>query len=471
MKKVAYLLVNLFSLIAINAYCQFDNPKLPLKVSADGRYFQFQNGKSFFWMGDTGWELFHRLDKKEADFYLETRAKQGYNVIQAVVLPELKGLTEPNRNGDLPFINKNIHQPNEKYFAFVDAVIDKAASLGMFVALLPSWGDAWNYKPWGDKQNIFDSANCYTYGKFIGNRYKHSWNVIWVLGGDRNPENETHYKIIRALVKGIKETDGGKHLFTYHPGGSCSSASFFHEDKWLDFNMVQSGHGDRNGATYLYTLNNYVLSPAKPCLDGEPRYEDIPVKFWEIKLDEKYKNNPYEIADSLTPYGYFNELDIRKAAYWSVFSGACGHTYGNGSIWGFWQPGRFSPIAVKYSWQTAMSSPGGIQMGHLRKLIEQFGVNNLRPDRNVITNNSFSGENYIAALRTKNGSGVLLYSPDGKKFTVSLTKLSTKKIIVRWFNPRDGLYTGITDVDTEKLISEFTPPSEGIDWVLIITKK
>ncbi|MGB4401064.1 MAG: DUF4038 domain-containing protein [Daejeonella sp.] len=62
-----------------------------LKVSSDQRFLQSSTGKPFFWLGDTAWELFHRLDREEAEMYLEDRAKKGFTVIQAVILAELDG--------------------------------------------------------------------------------------------------------------------------------------------------------------------------------------------------------------------------------------------------------------------------------------------------------------------------------------------------------------------------------------------
>jgi hypothetical protein len=54
------------------------------------------DGRPFFWLGDTAWELFHRLNREEATRYLEDRASKGFTVIQAVALAELDGLNTPN---------------------------------------------------------------------------------------------------------------------------------------------------------------------------------------------------------------------------------------------------------------------------------------------------------------------------------------------------------------------------------------
>jgi hypothetical protein len=90
------------------------------------KHFILKHQKPFFWMGDTTWELFERLNREEADNYLQTRARQGFTVIQAVVLTELDGLHTPNVYGETPLINDDPSQPNEKYFEHVDYVIDRA---------------------------------------------------------------------------------------------------------------------------------------------------------------------------------------------------------------------------------------------------------------------------------------------------------------------------------------------------------
>jgi hypothetical protein len=47
-----------------------------LKVSENRRYLVTEKGEPFFWLGDTAWELFHRLNRDEADRYLRKRASQ-----------------------------------------------------------------------------------------------------------------------------------------------------------------------------------------------------------------------------------------------------------------------------------------------------------------------------------------------------------------------------------------------------------
>src|SRR5687768_15785422 len=96
------------------------------KVSANHQYLETSKGKPFFWLGDTAWELFHRLNREEADTYLADRAAKGFTVIQAVVLAELAGLDTPNYYGNRPLVDNDPAKPNEAYFKHVDYIVNKA---------------------------------------------------------------------------------------------------------------------------------------------------------------------------------------------------------------------------------------------------------------------------------------------------------------------------------------------------------
>ena len=155
-----------------------------LQVSPNDRYLQFEDGTPFFYLGDTAWELFHRLDEEEAEKYLENRREKGFTVIQAVALAELDGLNTPNPYGETPLIDNDPTKPNGDYWEHVDYIIKKAEEKGLFIGLLPTWGDKVDPK-WGVGPEIFNPENAYEYGQWIGRRYKDHPNIIWIIGGDR----------------------------------------------------------------------------------------------------------------------------------------------------------------------------------------------------------------------------------------------------------------------------------------------
>ena len=420
-----------------------------LKISGNRRYLTDADGKPFFYLGDTAWELFHRLDREEADYYLQTRADQGYTVIQAVALAEFGGLTEPNPYGDLALQDGDPTRPNEAYFQHVDWIIDRAEALGLYVALLPTWGDKWN-KAWGEGPEVFTPENARIYGEWIGRRYKDK-PILWVLGGDRALDNETHLAIYRAMADGVAAGDGGANLRTFHPVGGQSSALHLHDDPRLDFNMQQSGHGHKNIPNYDMVAADYARTPVKPCLDAESNYEEHPINW-------KPEN------------GYFLEYDVRKSAYQALFAGAHGLTYGCQCVWQLYDAAKRRPIAFpRMGWRKALHLPGANQMRFARRLMESRPFLTRIPDQSLLSENYDDPATRQTATRDANGAYGFVYAPLGLPVRIDLAKISGASVRVSWFDPRTGETTeagAIKNVGTR----EFLPPTsgKGQDWILIV---
>ncbi len=419
-----------------------------LKVSPDKRFLIYEDGRPFFYLGDTAWELFHRLNREEADFYLRDRSQKGFTVIQAVALAELDGLHVPNPYGNLPLINDDPAQPNEAYFQHVDFIVNRAEKLGLFIGMLPTWGDKYN-KRWGVGPEVFTPENARIYGEFLGKRYRGK-PIIWILGGDRIPENDDHFRIIREMAAGLRAGDQGEHLITFHPMGGSSSSKFFHQDNWLDFNIFQSGHAANNFANYEMTLHDYALMPIKPVIDGEPRYEDHPVNW-------KPEN------------GWFDDWDVRQAAYWSMLSGAAGHTYGNHNIWQMWQPGRQPISSARTPWKKAVKHIGSTQMGYFRQLFESRPFQEMVPDETMLKGDTGTDAAHVRTARAEDYSFLIVYTPMGVPIQMDMTRFKNSDLMAYWFNPRTGKSIKIGKV-TNRNSEEFIPTTRGRgnDWVLVI---
>jgi len=422
-----------------------------LQVSENGRYLTYDDGRPFFYLGDTAWELFHCLDREEATRYLENRAAKGFTVIQAVVLSQLGGLTVPNPNGDLPLQADDPARPNEAYFQHVDFIVDKAAELGLVVGMLPCWGSYWTELNGG--RGLFTPASARTYGEFLGRRYRDK-PLIWILGGDENINNDQERAIIEAMAAGLRAGDGGRHLITFHPRGPGRSSDYFHNAGWLDFNMSQSSHGGHDHDNGLYAEHDYRLSPPKPTLDGEPRYELIPVGFY------------FTGANRLD---LFDDYDCRQAAYWSMLAGACGHTYGHNSVWQMWSPEREPVLGAVLPWYEAIDHPGAFQMGHLRALFESRPWQRLVPDQSFILDGPSSGGAKIRAAIADDNSFAFVYSPRGAAFSVDKGRIDGSRIQTSWYDPRYGITYPIHAGNTGG-IQTYTPPTQGRgrDWILIV---
>ncbi len=423
-----------------------------LRVGENHRYLKFENGEPFFYLGDTAWELIHRLNRDEANLYLGNRAEKGFTVIQTVILAQLGGLNVPNANGDLPLIDNDPAKPNEPYFKHVDYIVNRANELDMFVGLLPTWGSYW--KQFGKKPPyVFNTENARDYGRFLGKRYRNS-NVIWILGGDANINTTEERAVIEAMAKGLREGNDGNHLITYHPLGPGQSSDFLHDADWIDFNMFQSSHGGRDHDNGLFAEHDLSLNPLKPTLDGEPRYECIPVGFY-------FRNH-----DRLD---CFDDYDARQAAYWSLLAGACGHTYGHNSIWQMWQPGRSPAIEADIPWHEAIDHPGSFQMKFVRRLFESRPFTLLLPAQSMIFDGPKTGGGKIRAALAQDGSFAFIYSPRGEQFTVDRRMIKGTRFREIWYNPRYG-NSLVVHVTSSSTFQTYTPPTSGRgnDWILII---
>ncbi len=443
----------------------FSQPRL--KVSENKRFIVTADGKPFFYLGDTAWELFHRTNREEAERFLKNRASKGFTVIQAVALAELDGLNDPNSYGHRPLVNNDPTTPDVKdgasndYWDHVDFIVKRAGELGMYIGFLPTWGDKYN-KKWGMGPEIFTPQNAAQYGEWLGKRYKDATNIIWILGGDRPLETETHKEVNRSLARGLRKGDGGAHMITFHPTGGASSSQHLHNDEWLDFNMRQNGHVAEFTGRYDKTREDYDRTPIKPVLDGEPIYEDHPVNF---KAKE---------------FGHSVATDVRRPLYWNLFTGAFGHTYGHHSVWQMWQPSRKPINNPLMNWAEALDQLGAAQMQHGRRLIESRPFLTRVPDDSLIVTHKPDGVDIATALpgaglkrfvatRDSTGSYAMVYAPTGRTFKINLTKLSGEKVRGWWFNPRDGKARLIGEWTKTNEREFITPtPGEDIDWVLVI---
>jgi len=435
-----------------------DNVRMQyLKISENRRFLVKEEGTPFFWLADTAWELFHRLNREEAEYYLTKRAQQKFTVIQAVGLAEFDGLTLGNAYGRVPLLKNSSGQYDPtlpdisagmtgndySYWDHVDYIIDLAASLGLYIAFLPTWGDKFN-KAWGKGPVIFNEDNARVYGRWLGQRYKDRPNIVWVLGGDRPLVTSRHFAVINSMAEGLAEGDEGRHIMTFHPTGGFSSSYHVHEEEWLDFNMLQSGHGALNTPNYDMVRKDYDLLPVKPTLDGEPCYEDHPIGFKEAN-------------------GYFDAADVRKAAYWAVFAGAAGHTYGHHCVWRMCtEPSSYFVMR----WQDALMRPGASQMQYLRALIESRPYLERIPDQSLIAEN-YDGANHLRA--TRGGDYAFIYSPNGLMIKVNMGIIFGHTVKAYWYDPRNGSTTPIGEYENRGVRS-FMPPSggRGNDWVLIL---
>jgi hypothetical protein len=450
-----------------------------IKVANNKRDLQTIDNQPFFWLADTNWEMFHRLNRDEIRLLIQTRKSQGFNILQAVALAEFNGIREANRYGDYPLVNEDpanlsitpgkdtLSDYEYDYWDHVDFAIEEAAKHEMYIGLLPTWGDKVT-PSWGDGPVIFDSLNAKTYGSILAKRYAAQKNIIWILGGDRpaiyermtNGINQAFNQVAiwRAMADGIETVLGKEAFITYHPsGGSYRSSHYVHQEPWLDMNAFQSGHGSRESEPWKWVLEDLALTPTKPTLDMEPCYEDHPVNPWDGKWTKQR--------------GYFTAYDVRARVYRGIFAGACGVTYGHHQIWQFVNPDLYPTINLGdtlIGWKKAMLSEAATQMKHLKYLLLSRPFFNRKVDSTLII--SSSGIDYtdkIISCVDSIRSFALIYLPENKDVRIDLTQINGKEKNIWWYDVRTGTAShAFKKIRKTKLL--LTPPKSGKDWVLVI---
>lgn len=449
----------------------------PIEVNAGGHYLE-TNGQPFFWLADTAWQLIDACTPEETAYYLHARGEQGFDVIQATILAEFDGLNIPNAIGERPFRDNDPSQPNEAYFDHVVDVVDLAAANHLYVALLPAWGDKVT-APWGAGPRIFTLENlpiARAYGRYLGAKLKSRSNVVWMLGGDRPasligstsgeypqspaveagfPPNQDWTPIWSAIAAGLGDGLGRKPVCLYHPSGGPFSTSVFLKDAaWLSINGIQGGHGTgRDVPIWSIIARDTAIRPAKPTLDLEPNYEDHPY-------------NPWPRWDPAS--GYFDDYDVRKQTYRSVFAGGCGVTYGHHSVWQFASSRHESINHAKMGWIDALYRPGARQMRFLRELIESRPFFDRIRDPSMILSGSGEGGLHMEATRDRAGSYAFIYFPTyDQKAVIDQVPLAGRRLRAWWFDPRSGVANliGVVDGGHQRT---YRSPAYGPDWVLVL---
>ncbi len=397
----------------------------PIRVGPDHRHVVDQAGAPFLIQGDAPWSLISGLTREEEEQYLENRRQKGFNSIM-VNLIEHKFHGPVDRYGEGPFTTPgDFSTPNEKYFEHADWVIRKAAEKGIQVFLAPIYlGYIGTDEGWVKEALANGPAKCRAWGRYVGNRYRNFDNIVWVMGGDRNPD--TAREDVDAVAEGIKEFDT-RHLFTAHCHPENSAMDQYAKDGWLDLNSTYT-----YGIVHAKLLADYNRTPTMPFFLIETTYEG--------------EHNA-------------SEVQIRRQAYWALLCGATGHLMGNRPIWLF-DPG----------WQTALDSTGSQDMARLKALFTSRPWSELVPDQKheVVVDGlgEFTGLDYLAAARTQDGGTVIAYLPTKRTFTVDLSKVAGTAAQAWWYNPRTGKPQAAGKFATHAK-QQFTPPGEG-DWVLVL---
>lgn len=429
----------------------------PLRISADKKNLLDQNGKPFLMVGDAAWVLPTQLSDSETIAYLDDRKARGFNTLLMEMMERKFSTHSPawrNAAGEVPFDNVNdFTTTRAAFFDRAAWLFEQAESRGMLVLVTPSYiGYGCADEGWCQEMFANGVDKLTSYGRFLGERFRDSPNIIWVEGGDLTPStagSPSQLALISAIAHGIEAGDGGSHLHTAHWSRSTSSTEGPSVD-WLDIDASYSG---ALRLTYQDCLADWGRDAGK-----RPLF-----------LIEGY----YETSANVSA------VDLRAQMYQPVLSGGMGFVYGHHSIWFFGRPGDGNPgwsfvSGPQVSWSTALGTAGARHVTLARDLLVTLEWSQLRPDTtHRILTAGFTGsgaEQNALLASTPDGRLAVAYMTSRLAITIDLGAFSGS-VTASWYDPTNGVRTAIS-TSANSGARTFTPPgnnSEGSgDWVLVL---
>lgn len=425
-----------------------------LRVSDDHRYFTYADKTPFFWLGDTHWEFAYKERFDESNHpamdsmfkgMVNRRIAQGYTIYQSNLRSDaiMGGETYYWTQHNLPNIAFYQNELDRRMYYLADHGMVNALGFAWFMSI---------------EDDIEKNKNL---ARYIIARYG-ALPIIWTLAGEVGGYDADKKNMYidgwREVALYIQELDSYHHLRTAHYTNERPFASYYQREAWFNFTLNQAGHGD-----YVVRVEDYK--------DFLKQYGDKPFVEGECF---------YEFCSTLEENGVrlCTDAMLRRVAYMTIQVGGCGYTYGAQGIWdNVWEKGQRNTMALfnRYDipWYEAIDGIGGYQMGYMRRFYEEQKFWELYPYEQTsdASGNPF-GKKMPFVTSTKDKQRYVLYYSEATRKSGVLQGLDNTLYLMRWFNPRTGLYED--NIETIKIENKtFTIPMkpDENDWCLIVYKK
>jgi len=403
-----------------------------LKISENKRnIINANDGKKFFYLGDTAWSTFASVSLVEWEEYLNYRKMQGYNVLQIDILQQWDSSEsdidvkpfKTDSDGNYDFYNINT-----EYFLRAEKMVSMAVEKGFVPALVILWcnyvKDTWASK---SLKNIMPLDFVKPFTEYVGKLFG-KYNPIFIISGDTDFQSEIAKEYYTISLKTIKEICPDC-LTTMHLGGGFTDLpEEFINSKDLDFYMYQSSHGiESQDNAYKMALEFKNKTVKRPILNGEPCYEG-----------HGYGGK----------YPRFSRFEVRRALWQSLISGAtAGITYGAHGLWSFHKKGRhFGSVAyssMPFDWRTALKFEGAWDYSYAKHIFEIYDLFDIEA-KDLILNESKE----IRMAATDKLDKIAIYIPystdvkvkmDLSNYNLTLINLESRNLITPSITLKDGV--------------------------------
>jgi hypothetical protein len=433
-----------------------------VRIAADRRHFEHADGTPFFWLGDTWWMgLCQRLRwPDEFRTLVADRKSKGFTVVQIVagLYPDMPAFDPRGQNeAGFPW-TVDYGRIRPEYFDRADERLTFLVHEGLVPCIVMAWG---YHLPW------MGAAKMKKHVRYVMARYG-ALPVVWCMAGEVNlpyyleqgfPRGgEKQTAAWEDVIRYARTINGFGRVITVHPTGiePLSGRLLFRDPSLLDFDMLQTGHGQREvlPPTIRALRASYTARPVMPVINGEVSYEALLGKI---------------------------PAEIPRLMFWTnILSGAAGHTYGANGIWQLNrrdQPYGKSPHGGTYGpipWDEAMRLPGSCQLGLGKAFLMKLPWHRLEPHPQWATWAKEEGEGARDEFQVPFVSGIpgklrIVYAPLPKPVTV-LSLEQGSQYVARYFDPVSGVESAIGRVRLDAARSWTVLPPEGTktDWVLVL---
>ncbi len=448
---------NVSSVLNAEAYTG-ENPHYKngvLKVAQDRRHFEYADGTPFFWLGDTWWMGLCKRLRWPDDFETLTadRVQKGFTVVQIVagLYPDMEPYDPRGANeAGYPW-EPEFARINPAYFDMADVRIQYLADHGLAACVVGFWG---YFIP------RMGMAKVKQHWRYLVARWG-AYPVFWCLAGEgtmpyylsktKEQDAETQKQGLTELALYVRTIDAHHHPITIHP--SSSARLCVTDPSLLDFDMLQTGHNDRQSVpnTIEKVQASLAASPQMPVLIGEVCYEGIQEA---------------------------SRQEVQRFMFWSaILSGNGGHTYGANGIWQVNTPQQaygLSPHGHSWGgppWNVAAQLPGSGQLGMAKKLLMRYSWWKLEAKPEIIEPHWTKGDYWQPFAGQIPGEVAIAFCPAFTKPAV-FHQLESGVHKAFFFNPANG---------NELPIGDITPDADGTwkvpeipifqDWVIVVERK
>ncbi|MGI6269588.1 MAG: DUF4038 domain-containing protein [Candidatus Howiella sp.] len=431
-----------------------------IKISDNGRYFTYDDGTPFYWLGDTNWQAPNYVSLTDCNYpgcscknqfkhEVDDRLDKGFTVYQTYFdSAENDGGGQIETSAEPGLWKEKFTLPDADTFNNkIDKMFDYLADSGMVIAL--------GYGVHSQTFNGMSEQDMLAFSRYLTARYA-AYPVAWITAQEINGEPQYNYWKKSAEV--VNAGDGYNHPQSAHMFTNESGASKFNDldsQPWHEWWAVQGGHGGaiRNKDYYkLYWDNGTKTGNVKPFLETEANYEDISC-------------------------GGFNGYDASRISAWKAnLSGSYGFTYGATGIWAnnystAGNTGWFGSFSFE-PWYMGLDKPGSFEMTYLKKFFEYADFSTLVPRFNDDYYSDFTDENKLVSS-SDDGNTYVAYFYNGSLDTGELRGLSgTRSYSARWYNPLTGRFIDISDkITLSRGVYKIPQKPTAGDWALLVTSR